>query len=45
MAKFNSWMLGQVRRSVGNITMCYTNKQNIAKGKIFPVRTPKLRKF
>ena len=31
MAKFNSYLLGKVKKSVGNVTMCYTNKQNIAK--------------
>lgn len=35
MAKFNSYLLGKVTKSVGNVTMCYTNKQNIAKAKIF----------
>ena len=35
MAKFNSYLLGKVKKSVGNVTMCYTNKQNIAKAKIF----------
>ncbi|MCQ4873740.1 hypothetical protein [Butyricimonas paravirosa] len=35
MAKFNSYLLGKVTRSVGNVTMCYVNKQNIAKAKIF----------
>ena len=35
MAKFNSYLLGKVTKSVGNVTMCYTNKQNIARAKIF----------
>lgn len=35
MAKFDSYLLGKVTNSVGNVTMCYTNKQNIAKAKIF----------
>lgn len=35
MAKFNSYLLGRVTRSVGNVTMCYMNKQNIARAKIF----------
>ena len=35
MAKFNSYLLGKVTKSVGNVTMCYVNKQNIAKAKIF----------
>lgn len=38
MAKFNSYLLGKVKKSVGNVTMCYTNKQNIAKAKIFSRR-------
>ena len=35
MAKFNSYLLGKVRKSVGNITTCIFNKENIAKAKIF----------
>ncbi len=35
MAKFNSYLLGKVTKSVGNVTMCYMNKQNIARAKIF----------
>ena len=35
MAKFNSYLLGKATKSVGNVTMYYVNKQNIAKAKIF----------
>lgn len=35
MAKFNSYVLGKVTKSLGNITMCYMNRQNIAKAKVF----------
>ena len=35
MAKFNSYLLGKVKKSVGNVTMCYINKQNIARARIF----------
>ena len=35
MAKFNSYLLGKVTKSVGNVTMCYMNKQNIARARIF----------
>ena len=35
MAEFNSYLLGKARKSVGNITLCYTRKKNIAKAKIF----------
>ena len=35
MAKFNSYLLGKVKKSVGNVTMCYMNKQNIARARIF----------
>ena len=35
MAEFNSYLLGKARRSVGNITLCYTRRKNIAKAKIF----------
>ena len=45
MAKFNSYLLGKIRNSVGNVTTCYVNKQNIAKAKIFArkdVKTPEI---
>lgn len=45
MAKFNSYLLGKVKKSVGNITMCIYNKENIAKAKIFSrkdVKTPEI---
>ena len=45
MAKFNSYLLGKVRKSVGNITTCIFNKENIAKAKIFTrkdVKTPEI---
>lgn len=45
MAKFNSYLLGKMRNSVGNVTTCYVNKQNIAKAKIFArkdVKTPEI---
>ncbi len=35
MAEFNSYLLGKARKSVGNITLCYTRRKNIAKAKIF----------
>ena len=35
MAEFNSYLLGKARRSVGNITLCYTRRKNIAKAKVF----------
>ncbi|WP_065217846.1 MULTISPECIES: DUF6266 family protein [Butyricimonas] len=35
MAEFNSYLLGKAKRSVGNITLCYTRRKNIAKAKIF----------
>lgn len=35
MAEFNSYLLGKARRSVGNITLCYTRGKNIAKAKVF----------
>ena len=35
MAEFNSYLLGKARKSVGNITLCYTKKKKIAKAKIF----------
>ena len=35
MAEFNSYLLGKVRKSVGNITLCYMRKKNIVKAKVF----------
>jgi len=35
MAEFNSYLLGKARKSVGNITLCYVKKKNIAKAKVF----------
>lgn len=35
MAKFDSTLLGKAVCSVGNVTMCYMNRQNIAKAKVF----------
>ena len=35
MAIFDSNLLGKVTKSVGNVTMCYTNKKNVAKAKVF----------
>lgn len=35
MAEFNSYLLGKARKSVGNITLCYTKGKNIAKAKVF----------
>ena len=35
MALFNSYLLGRARKSVGNVTLAYTNKKNIARAKIF----------
>ncbi|WP_099290794.1 DUF6266 family protein [Butyricimonas sp. Marseille-P3923] len=35
MAEFNSYLLGKAKKSVGNITLCYTRRKNIAKAKIF----------
>ena len=45
MAKFNSYLLGKVKKSVGNVTMCVFNRENIAKAKIFSrkdVKTPEI---
>lgn len=38
MAEFNSYLLGKARKSVGNITLCYTKRKNIAKAKVFSRR-------
>lgn len=35
MAEFNSYLLGKVRKSVGNITLYYTRKKNIVRAKVF----------
>ena len=35
MAKFDSYLLGKVTKTLGNVTMCYMNKQNIARVRIF----------
>lgn len=35
MGKFNSYLLGRVTKSVGNVTMCYMRGQNVVKAKIF----------
>ena len=35
MAKFDSYLLGNVTKTLGNVTMCYMNKQNIARARIF----------
>ena len=35
MAKFDSYLLGKVSKTLGNVTMCYINKQNIARARIF----------
>ena len=35
MADFNSYLLGKVTKSVGNITLVYTKRKNIAKAKVF----------
>ena len=35
MAEFNSYLLGKISKSVGNITLVYTNRKNIAKAKVF----------
>ena len=35
MAEFNSYLLGKAKKSVGNITLCYSRGKNIAKAKIF----------
>lgn len=34
MAIFNSFLLGQVSQSVGNVTMCQLNGESVARGKI-----------
>lgn len=34
MAEFNSYFLGRVTKSLGNVTTCYMNGRNIAKAKI-----------
>ena len=38
MAEFNSYLLGKARKSVGNITLCYTRGKNIAKAKVLAQR-------
>ena len=35
MAKFDSYLLGKVSKTLGNVTMCYMNKQNIDRARIF----------
>ena len=35
MAKVDSYLLGKVTKTLGNVTMCYMNKQNIARARIF----------
>ena len=35
MAEFNSYLLAKVTKSVGNITLVYTKRKNIAKAKVF----------
>ena len=35
MAEFNSYLLGKAKKSVGNITLCYTKRKNIARAKVF----------
>lgn len=35
MAKFNSVLLGRATKSVGNVTMCYSRRNNIARAKVF----------
>ena len=35
MAKFDSYLLGKVTKTLSNVTMCYMNKQNIARARIF----------
>ena len=35
MAEFNSYLVGKVTKSVGNITLVYTKRKNIAKAKVF----------
>ena len=39
MAEFNSYLLGKVTKSVGNITLVYTKRKNIAKAKVFKMKT------
>ena len=35
MAEFNSYLLGKASKSVGNVTLFYVKKKNIARAKIF----------
>lgn len=35
MAKFDSYLLGKVTKTLGNVTMCYVRKQNVARARIF----------
>lgn len=35
MAEFNSYLLGKAKKSVGNITLSYTRRKNIARAKVF----------
>lgn len=41
MAIFNSYLLGQVKKSVGNVTMYRSKKKNLARGKAISVRNPR----
>ena len=38
MAIFNSYLLGKARKSVGNVTLAYVEKRNIARAKVFARR-------
>lgn len=38
MAIFNSYLLGKARKSVGNVTLAYVEKKNIARAKVFSRR-------
>lgn len=45
MAKFNSYLLGRVTKSVGNVTMCYSRRNNVARAKVFlrkDTKTPEI---
>lgn len=41
MAIFNSYILGQVKKSIGNVTMYRAKKKNLARGKAISVRNPR----
>ena len=45
MAEFNSYLLGKISKSVGNITLVYTNRKILRKRKCLNEKTIRRRKF